>query len=117
MKNSNDSAVQSLLDQTALVEPEKYAMLQAMRKIVFDLHPTVAERIMYGGIMFSVDKLDFGGLFLRKNHISFEFGNGHAMKDPDNHLEGTGQSRRHLKLRTMGDIDKKSVRSFASQAI
>ncbi len=37
---------------------------------------------MYGGIMFSLDD-DFGGIFVRKNHISFEFGNGFAMDDPD----------------------------------
>lgn len=30
---------------------------------------------MYGGIMFSPGD-DFGGLFVYKNHVSFEFGNG-----------------------------------------
>ena len=88
MKNSRNSAVQTFLDQTAHAEPEKFAILQALRQIVFDIYPAVEERIMYGGIMFSVEEKDFGGLFLRKNHISFEFGNGHSMKDPENHLEG-----------------------------
>ncbi len=44
--------------------------------------------------MFSLDE-DFGGLFVRKRHISFEFGKGFLMDDPNKILEGKGKYRRH----------------------
>lgn len=71
---------------------------------------------MYGGIMFS-SGFDFGGVFLRKNHISFEFGFGVRFNDPDGVLEGTGKSRRHLKLRSLEDIEIKKVAYFVEQAL
>ena len=74
------------------------------------------ERIMYGGIMFSF-KSDFGGLFVRKNHISFEFGFGVYMDDPYNVLEGSGKLRRHLKIRSLADIEDKKVDFFVKQAL
>jgi hypothetical protein len=74
------------------------------------------ESMMYGGIMFSLDE-DFGGIFVRKNHISFEFGNGYTMKDPDKLLEGTGKFRRHLKIIAFSDIEDKKVEFFVRQAV
>ncbi len=71
---------------------------------------------MYGGIMFSIED-DFGGIFVRKNHVSFEFSSGSQMDDPNNILEGTGQFRRHLKIRSMADIDAKIVKFFVKQSL
>ena len=39
------------------------------------------------------------------------------MKDPDKGLEGKGKYRRHLKLRTKGDILTKEVEIFVAQAL
>ncbi len=69
---------------------------------------------MYGGIMFSLDG-DLGGLFVRKNHISFEFTEGFLMNDPKGMLEGKGKYRRHLKIRTLADIANKDVEFFVKQ--
>ncbi len=71
---------------------------------------------MYGGIMFSIED-DFGGVFVRKNHISFEFSSGVQMDDPDNILEGTGQFRRHLKIQSLDDIKDKKVEFFVKQSL
>jgi len=72
--------------------------------------------MMYGGIMFSLED-DFGGLFVRKNHVSFEFGSGVTMDDPDNILEGIGKFRRHLKIRSLADIKDKKVEFFVEQSM
>ncbi|MCP4703388.1 MAG: DUF1801 domain-containing protein [candidate division Zixibacteria bacterium] len=116
MKKSKDKKVHEFLEDVLMIDSEKYEIMQKLRKIVFDIFPKSNERMMYGGIMFSLED-DFGGIFIRKNHISFEFSSGVHMDDPDNILEGKGKFRRHLKIRSMSDIKDKTVEFFIKQAL
>jgi len=116
MKKSNNEGVQSFLEEFMMVDSEKFEILQNLRKIVFENYPKTNERIMYGGIMFSLED-DFGGLFVRKNHISFEFISGAYMNDPHKFLEGTGKLRRHLKIRSITNIEDKEVEFFVKQSV
>lgn len=115
MKKSKNENVQTFLEETNILNGEQFNTLQELRKIVFEIYPKTNERMMYGGIMFSIDE-DFGGVFTRKNHISFEFGNGFKMKDPQKLLLGTGKFRRHLKIKSFSDIEDKNVDYFVKQA-
>lgn len=117
MKKSKDEKVQKFLDEIKMIDNEKYHSLNVMREIVFNIYPKTDERMMYGGIMFSLNTEDFGGLFLRKNHISFEFNKGVTMKDPYKFLEGGGKFRRHLKIKSKEDIKNKEVDLFVKQAV
>ncbi|MDA3941242.1 MAG: DUF1801 domain-containing protein [Spirochaetia bacterium] len=116
MGRSKKEQVQKFLEDIMMINSEKFKILQKLRKIVFSNYPKTNERIMYGGIMFSFEN-DFGGLFVRKNHISFEFVFGVYMDDPHNILEGTGKLRRHIKIRTLTDIEDKKVDSFVKQSL
>ncbi len=115
MKSKNEK-VQQFLNDIELVDNEKYLILTKLREIVFKHYIETSERIMYGGIMFSLD-YDFGGLFVRKNHISFEFTKGFIMNDPKSILEGKGKYRRHLKIKTLEDIESKEVEFFVKQIV
>jgi hypothetical protein len=108
--------VQKFLDEIAEIDAGKGKILQELREIVFNSYPKVNERIIYGGIMFSLGE-DFGGIFVRKNHISFEFSNGYTMDDPKKILEGTGKFRRHLKITSLADVKDKEVEYFVKQAV
>ncbi|XDD46907.1 DUF1801 domain-containing protein [Leptospira sp. WS39.C2] len=114
MKKSNDEKVQYFLDEIKIKNEGQFKILQKLRELVFKAYPKTIERIMYGGIMFSLVE-DFGGIFLSKNHISFEFGKGFLMKDPKKLLEGTGKFRRHLKIKSIEDIKNKDVDFFIKQ--
>lgn len=116
MKKSNDEKVQYFLDEIKVKNEGQFKILQKLREIVFKTYPKTNERIMYGGIMFSLIE-DFGGIFLSKNHISFEFGKGYVMKDPKNLLEGTGKFRRHLKIKSIEDIKNKDVDLYIKQIV
>ncbi len=116
MKKSKDKKVQEFLEDVLMIDSEKYEIMEKLRKIVFATYPKVSERMMYGGIMFSLED-DFGGIFIRKNHISFEFSIGVQMDDPNNILEGKGVSRRHLKIRSLDDIKDKTVEFYVKQAL
>lgn len=116
LKKSKDMGVQKFLEDTILKDKEKSEILFQLREIVFKIYPKVKERMMYGGIMFSLEE-DFGGIFVSKKHVSFEFGNGFEMKDPNGFLEGTGKYRRHLKIKSISEIQEKTVEFFVKQAI
>ncbi len=116
MKKTTNSQVQELIDEIEMIDTEKFEILMKLRDIVFSYNIDIQERVMYGGIMFSLVE-DFGGLFIRKKHISFEFVFGINMKDPDGILEGTGKFRRHLKLQSLKDIETKKVHYFVEQVL
>lgn len=115
MKSKNKE-VQKFLDKIQGSNKEQFNILQKLREIVFKVYPKTNERMMYGGIMFSLEE-DFGGIFASKNHISFEFINGFKMKDSKKLLEGTGKFRRHLKIKSLSDIKNKKVDFFVKQVI
>lgn len=117
MQIPRNKEVQDFIDKTGFQDFDKMESLKIMREIVFDNFPNTEEKIMYGGIMFFLGKEDFGELFVRKNHISFEFVKGFLMNDPEKLLEGNGKYRRHLKIKTIDDIKNKDVEFYVKQAI
>ena len=114
MKKSADQKVQDFISQTMMIDHAKYQVLEDLRKIVFKHFPEVKERVMYGGIMLSLPE-DVGGIFVYKNHVSFEFGNGVNFNDPEKVLEGSGKFRRHLKIKSIEDITEKKADYFIKQ--
>ncbi len=111
---SKNEQVEKFLTAVMSLNYDQYKILQELRLTVFQFHPNAQEKIMYGGIMFSLVQ-DFGGLFVRKNHVSFEFINGYLMIDSKKILEGGGQYRRHLKIKSINDIKNKNVEFFIKQ--
>lgn len=116
MRKSHNTDVQKFLDELKAFDIEKYKIVTVAREIVLNQHPLVSERIIYGGIMFTLKK-DFGGLFVSKHHVSFEFSEGASLTDHEGLLEGGGTFRRHLKLRKKVDVQDKKVASFVGQII
>ena len=99
MHKSKDPRTQEFIESVKFDDESKYRLLAKVRKLVFENYPKTSERIMYGGIIFTLND-DFGGVFVYKNHISFEFSYGFKLKDPKKVLDGNGKYRRHLKLKT-----------------
>jgi len=116
MHNSKNKEVQKYLENILNDDEQKYQILQELRKIVFSIDSSVSEKIMYGGIIFTV-KSDIGWIFVYKNHVSFEFSDWYKLKDSDNILEWNWKFRRHVKMEDFSDIWVKNVLSFVKQAI
>ena len=102
MVNDSQKKVDSFLEGTRMLSEEKYQIIMELRKKVMKINHDVEERMMYGGIMFSLAE-DLGGIFAYTKHISFEFGLGFKFRDPDHLLLGKGKFRRHLKIESMND--------------
>ncbi|MEE9454329.1 MAG: DUF1801 domain-containing protein [Paracoccaceae bacterium] len=117
MQKSKDERVQAFLDGMRDMDGQKHQILQDARAIVFAAAPDTQERFIYGGIMFNHNSEDFGGVFASKKHVSFEFGQGFLLQDPEGLLEGGGKFRRHLKLRSVKDVTGKATAGFVKQAV
>lgn len=111
---SKDKATQAFIEQVKQQDPEKYKILVKLREIICENYHSVTEKIMYGGILFSLSE-DVGGLFVHKNHVSLAFSFGYLFDDPDQFLEGGGKYRRHLRIENLDDIIGKKVEFFVKQ--
>jgi len=117
MKRKVSHEVQTFLDATQAMSPEKYDSILEIRDIFHESHPEAEEKIMYGGIVFQLNSELIGGIFTSKKHITIEFSNGHQMQDPDGWLEGKGKYRRHIKIHQKEDIQSKNVSFYIKQAV
>ena len=82
--------------------------------------PQAGHRPMYGGLVFErqlgAPKTCVCGIYAYFEHISIEFTHGAQLADPMDVLEGNGKARRHIKLRSMGDILAKDVDGYIARA-
>lgn len=117
MRSSKNKDVQDFLKNLETIDHKRYDLLVGVREVVFQIHESVSEKMMYGGIIFFIGSDMFSGVFAYKSHVSIEFSNGYLMEDKAGLLEGKGKFRRHLKIKTKDDIEEKSVAYYVEQAI
>ncbi len=101
-----------LIQEFEFVNPELGKIIQSLRKMILSIAPESQEKVMYGGIIFSIPERMFCGLFLRKNHVSVEFDLGYLLNYKNNQLEGTGKYRRHLKIHNEKEVKTKQAEAF-----
>lgn len=111
----SDDQVTQLLSDLALTNPHGHELVQAARRTIRAVAPSATERVMYGGFMFA-DAAQCCGVFAYKEHVSVEFSRGCDLDDRHGALEGSGKLRRHIKLRSLADIEAKHLRSYVEQA-
>lgn len=116
MKITPSSKIENFFKDIQFQSIEKYQILMAVRDLVLDVNKKLSEDIKYGGLVFNLGDELMGGIFVYKKHLSLEIGRGSELPDPKNILEGAGKSRRHIKLRSLEDIEKKEVSFFAKKA-
>lgn len=114
MKSNN--RVEKFIQDILSVDKEKGEVVIFLQKMILKICPEALQEVKYGGIVFNVGSELISGIFVSKNHISLEFGQGAKMQDPENMLEGVGKYRRHLKFMNMSDITRKDAKPFITQA-
>lgn len=111
-------SVETLLQDIRLLSEERYEVVRAVRELLLghkDFKPC-REELKYGGILFSAG-IQFCGVFAYKEHVSVEFGHGAAITDTWGLLEGAGKLRRHLKLRSLDDLQHKRLKAYLDLAL
>ncbi len=95
--------VEALLDDIRLLGEEQQQIVQAVRALVKKTINPCTEQVKYGGILFT-STVPFGGVFAYKEHVTVEFSYGAKIVDEHGFLEGQAKGRRHIKLRSFGDV-------------
>lgn len=113
-RTTMDIKIENFLDSIKILNVDKHKILEKLRQHIYDIYPNMIERMQYGGILFSLDE-DVAGLFAYTHHISLEFGHGATFNDPNNLLEGKGKYRRHLKFKSIEEIEKKQAVFYIAQ--
>ena len=85
--------------------PEKQIeILELLRKLIHSSISETHEAIKWGIPVFIKTKV-FTYLRSSKNHVTLGFYNCDRINDPDGRLEGTGKNMKHLKIKTIKDIN------------
>jgi len=116
MTRQSDEAVAALLHDLATTHESRLEIVQRVRAVVEEVAGTVSEMVKYGGIIFS-HAAPFCGVYAYQEHVSVEFGQGYTFKDPHGVLEGSGKFRRHIKLRSVADVQDKHLGDYVKQAL
>lgn len=103
-----------------MTSDDRDKIVSSIRAIALETVPNALERSQYGGIVWAIDedhknKL-FCGAFVRQGYVTLELDATTELPDPEKLLEGTGKTRRHLKLVAIEDIETKHVREFISRS-
>ncbi len=98
--NSNQK-VSDYIDQAS---PAQVEILEYLRQLIHKTINGVSEEIKWGFPVFAKTK-DFAYFRFSKKHITLGFYNIDKIKDPNNLLEGTGNTLKHIKIKNKEDIN------------
>lgn len=93
---------------------EQIDTLENLRKLIHETIDNVSEEIKWKMPVFSNGK-DFAYLRFSKKHITLGFYNINKIKDPDNLLEGEGNTLKHIKIKNTGEIKPKIISEWLKQ--
>ncbi len=85
---------------------EQKEIMEAIRKLIHESVPGVTEEFKWSRPVFKSDK-DFAYLKTAKAYVTLGFFNFQKLNDKKNLLKGTGKDMRHIKLKSINDVDKK----------
>ena len=113
-----------LLTYLAPYDPQVANLALALREIVLEEAPDAIESLVDGyavaiGFSFTGKPLKDGfcHVVTYSTHVNLGFNRGAQLPDPDEVLEGSGKSIRHIRIRNHEDLDRPLVRRFIRAAI
>jgi len=101
---------------------EIQAICHALRVLIADVLPGVTEfpwaqqKIAGYGVGPKKMSEHFSYIGLKTKHVNLGFMYGADLNDPDNLLEGTGKALRHIKIKSLTDVEKPAIRDLLERA-
>jgi hypothetical protein len=93
--------------------PQLRSILVTLRKMIEATAPQAESSIKWGMPFFTIDGKMMCALGAHKSHVNLILvGPPGGFPDPAGRLEGKGKSGRHLKLRSLDELPKESVRKW-----
>lgn len=89
-------------------------ILNNLRNLIHELGD-ISEAIKWGFPVFAKDSKDFAYLRTAKDHITLGFYNIDKLIDPDNLLQGEGNTLKHITFKSVDDIQAHVIREWLRQ--
>jgi hypothetical protein len=96
--------------------PRNQKIIRALRRFVKRVAPKLEESVKWGNGCWVKGKEPVAYVYSDAEYVQLGFFRGASLKDPKGLLEGKGQYVRHIKVRTVGDIDEKPFAALLRQA-
>lgn len=93
---------------------DQVEILQELRELIHNTVGNVSEDIKWNMPVFNNGK-DFAYVRFSKNHITLGFYNIDKIQDPDNLLEGEGNTLKHIKIKSKDEINPKIIAEWLKQ--
>ena len=90
-------------------------LLQALRALIHSSVPKGTEQFKWSRPVYAASK-DICYLVSNKKHVNLGFINFEKIGDPEGLLEGTGKNMRHVKIKSMKDIQKAVLKKMIKEA-
>lgn len=104
--------VQQFISDLFTLGSDKAEIVAGLYNLFKASNSTFTDKFIYGGIgIYLVEEL-IGGIYVSKNHVSLVFSDGYKLSDPDRVLEGSGQFRRHIKVKNVVEIQSKNCAKY-----
>lgn len=117
-------AAQGTFDELlAGVEPDLVAIAVRLRDLIREVDPGTVETVRLGdnAATYGVGprKMTDGYAYLmpRRGYMTLGFYQGAMLADPDRLLEGTGKGLRHVKVRSLAEVDRPALRALVAAAL
>lgn len=120
MAVSEDSSFDDLLK---LGQPAQQACMRRLRALILELHPDACEVVRLGerAATYGVGpkKMSEGYAYIMPHTewVNLGFYRGADLPDPAGVLEGTGAKLRHVKIRSLADIERAPIRALLVAAL
>jgi hypothetical protein len=96
--------------------PALQKVVRGVRNLVKTAVPGTKTTVNSWGIPTFEAKDPFCFYMVGKYHVTFGFHYGTSLDDPEKLLEGSGKNLRHVKLRTVEDLEKKGLKELVLTA-
>lgn len=97
--------------------PEQRRLIQALRRFVRRIAPTLQESVKWGNGCWLAGKAPVAYVYSAPDHVQFGFLRGSSLADPQRLLVGNGQYVRHVKVRRPADIDEHAFAALLLQTL
>lgn len=92
-------------------------ILEKLRDLIRTTAPKATEAIKWGVPTYAEGKTGCYFTVVESGYVNFGFHRGAELPDPKGLLEGTGKGMRHIKLRSVEDIDAPAFRKLIKAAM
>jgi len=99
------------------------AIADQLRQLILDVYPDAIElpwpkqHMASYGVGPKKMTEHFCYIGVQRNYVNLGFYYGAQLSDPEQLLEGTGNNLRHIKIKTVDDVDRPTIRQMIEQSL